>query len=328
MGGTCSSDMCPQTAPPGRPAVRRDSTRVGIVRAFGGLQIEVSPERSSSRATAAGEGGRLLILNLERSATFVAGDRVFALAAGDLLLVDARLPVLRDRPGGSREVRVHLPNMPMPEHLGPPNPVAPCLIDGRGGIGMLLRELICALLVAQGTFCPREEEGVRAAVDALVAAAHCARRDNCHPRMRDAAMVCRGEGDPPRQWHMLVECVEAQLSDPALSPAAVAAMRGISTRHLHRLFRQAGESFGSFVRKRRLQRCRDDLADPRFDRLPLTEIAYRWGFSDSSHFSRCFRSAFGCTAREFRARQARIWPTSMPGVDTHRPGTIAHEKIS
>ena len=45
--------------------------------------------------------------------------------------------------------------------------------------------------------------------------------------------------------------------------------------------------------------------------LPLTEIAYRWGFNDSSHFSRSFKAAFGCTAREFRARETGARPQTI-----------------
>lgn len=122
---------------------------------------------------------------------------------------------------------------------------------------------------------------------------------------------------------LLRQSIEAFLSDPALCPARVAATHRISTRHLHRLFKQAGTSFSGYVRSRRLERCRDDLADPRLEGLPLTEIAYRWGFSDSSHFSRCFKVAFGCTAREFRAGEncAREMRTQAGCTDSEVPET-------
>jgi len=94
--------------------------------------------------------------------------------------------------------------------------------------------------------------------------------------------------------------VEAALADPSLSPAKVAAANGLSVRQLHRLFRESGRSFGQHLRQRRLERCRDDLADPRLRALPVTEIAYRWGFNCSSHFARSFRAAFGLSASCYR----------------------------
>ena len=33
----------------------------------------------------------------------------------------------------------------------------------------------------------------------------------------------------------------------------------------------------------------------------LTEIAYSWGFSDFSHFSRCYKEKFGCSPKHDRA---------------------------
>ncbi len=265
--------------------------------------------RPYSGANDFGDCACLLIVNLDRAGTFVSGDRAFALAAGDLLLVDRHAPLHREAPNGCRDVRVYLPNVSTHERYKLPVPAEPCHIDGRDGIGAVLRDVIHAVLFGETPLCPREEEAVRDAVLILVGAAYCVRRDRCQRRRRESDRAVGGMSDAPRQWRLLVACIEAQLSDPELSPASVAAMQGVSIRHLHRLFRQAGVSFGNFVRRRRLERCRDDLSDPRFDGLPLTEIAYRWGFSDSSHFSRCFPSAFGCTAREFRAGQACARPT-------------------
>jgi Helix-turn-helix domain len=39
--------------------------------------------------------------------------------------------------------------------------------------------------------------------------------------------------------------------------------------------------------------CRRDLADATLRRDSITSIAFRWGFSESSSFSRAFRNAFG-----------------------------------
>lgn len=308
MRGASGSSVCPQRPPRSRQAERRKDALPDAVRSFAGLRIVegVCPKMSEWPGS-----GRLLVVNLEGPGTFVSGDRMFTLEAGDLLLLDGHLPLHRATPG-RRDIWVHFPRGAGHEQRARQKPAGPCLINGRDGMGTLLRELICALLLTKGPLCHREEEAARDALLDLVDAAYCARRDRCHLQRHEPGIASLGTPEAPWRWRMLVECVEAQLSDPALSPATVAAKRGISTRHLHRLFRQAGMSFGGFVRERRLQRCRDDLADPRFDGLALTEIAYRWGFSDSSHFSRCFRSAFGCTAREFRARQASAWPTTQP----------------
>jgi AraC-like DNA-binding protein len=102
--------------------------------------------------------------------------------------------------------------------------------------------------------------------------------------------------------------IEAHLTEPATGPAEIAAAVGISVRHLHRLFSLRGCTVGDWIRCRRLLQCRRDLADPRLRNRSITEVAFFWGFSDSAHFSRCFRTQFGICPRAFRSgAMPRSW---------------------
>ena len=87
--------------------------------------------------------------------------------------------------------------------------------------------------------------------------------------------------------------IEANLADPDLSPAGIAAAHFISTRHLHTVFQEAGTTVAHWIRTRRLENCRRELRDPLLAHRPVSSIAGRWGFLDAAHFSRIFRSAFG-----------------------------------
>ncbi|MFC0509271.1 helix-turn-helix domain-containing protein [Micromonospora costi] len=101
--------------------------------------------------------------------------------------------------------------------------------------------------------------------------------------------------------------VERHLGDPALSPQVVADAHHISLRTLHRLF--AGEdTVAGVIRRRRLERCRRDLADPLLRHRPVHLIARRWGFTDKAHFSRAFRAAYGAGPQAYRAEQHREPP--------------------
>ena len=95
--------------------------------------------------------------------------------------------------------------------------------------------------------------------------------------------------------------IEARLADPALAPSGVAEELGVSRGYLHRLFTTGETTVGAYIRQRRLERCRDDLADPLRAGERVTEIALRWGFNDLPHFSRAFRAAFGLGPRDWRA---------------------------
>lgn len=94
--------------------------------------------------------------------------------------------------------------------------------------------------------------------------------------------------------------IDDNLPSPELSPGTIAHAHYVSTRHLHSLFRQAGTTVSTWIRERRLERCRQDLLDPvLFDR-PVAAVAMSWGFTDAAHFSRVFKAAYGVTPSELR----------------------------
>jgi helix-turn-helix protein len=74
----------------------------------------------------------------------------------------------------------------------------------------------------------------------------------------------------------------------------------ISVRHLYNVLAAGGISLGDWIRERRLQACRDDLADASSRDLTIAAIARRWGFRDASNFGRLFRAESGLTPREWR----------------------------
>lgn len=94
--------------------------------------------------------------------------------------------------------------------------------------------------------------------------------------------------------------IELHLGDPALSPNSIAAAHYISTRHLHSLFREADTTVSTWIRERRLDRCRADLLDPVLQDRTVSTIAARWGFTDAAHFSRIFKAAFSVSPSELR----------------------------
>jgi AraC-like DNA-binding protein len=91
------------------------------------------------------------------------------------------------------------------------------------------------------------------------------------------------------------------LSRADLDPDLIASACGISTRYLHELFRDTKQTIGQWIRDQRLDACHAQLRDPA-NRLTVTEIAYRFGFSDHAQFSRAFRGHFGMSPKELRDR--------------------------
>ncbi|MET8142711.1 helix-turn-helix transcriptional regulator [Sphaerisporangium sp. NPDC005288] len=85
----------------------------------------------------------------------------------------------------------------------------------------------------------------------------------------------------------------------------IAAAHHISLRYLNKLFHAEGRTVAGWIRERRLEQCRRDLAEPLLAGYPINAIAARWGFTSPAHFSQAFRSAYGLSPRDFRWRSTR-----------------------
>jgi len=108
--------------------------------------------------------------------------------------------------------------------------------------------------------------------------------------------------DPHRSlMHRIRAYIERDLASTELSPTVIAAAHYISTRHLHGLFQEQGTTVSTWIRTRRLERCRRDLLDPILAGRPVSAIAARWGFVDAAHFSRAFKAAYGVSPSEYRS---------------------------
>jgi AraC-like DNA-binding protein len=107
--------------------------------------------------------------------------------------------------------------------------------------------------------------------------------------------------------------IDARLDDPELSCPTIAAAHHISVRYLQKLFESDGCTVTSWIRTRRLERCRLDLADPKLSALPVSAVAARWGLLDASHFARIFKTTYGHTPREYRLSLQQHPSHSTPG---------------
>ncbi len=99
----------------------------------------------------------------------------------------------------------------------------------------------------------------------------------------------------------VIAFIGANLRDPALCLDGIAGAIGCSKRYLHKLFERESDTLNGYIWRQRLESVRHDFADPAQGRRTITDIAFSWGFSSSSHFSRLFREAFGVSPRRFRA---------------------------
>lgn len=246
--------------------------------------------------------GKIVISQDGRQAVVGAGDFSFrdatrasrAVVPGDLHLLGVIFP---------------LEMISMPRHVL--RGLTATRLDGTSGSGALVASFLTTLASNLGSVRPREEAGLSAALGDLLTAA-----------LANAAGHAAHEGAEGARQALLKRIrrfVEAEISDPGLSPASIAAAHHISIRQLHRVFEDEDMTIAEQVRALRLAGCRRDLADPALADLSIGAVAARWGITDSAKFSRIFRAAYGLSPREYRV---------CPAADADFRGGVVRETDS
>ncbi|WBB62917.1 helix-turn-helix domain-containing protein [Streptomyces sp. WMMC500] len=218
-----------------------------------------------------------------------------ALRAGDLVVMDSSHPYrgeVHAVPVGWSHVTVQFPRgmMPLPERTM--RQVLGTRIDGRRGMGGLFTRWLADLDARAGEFVPAEVPALASVTLDLLAAVvsrFLEAEEALSPEARRTALRAR-----------VIAFVERHLTDPDLTPRSVAAAHHISGRCLQRLLAEDGTSPAAWIRHRRLERCRLDLANPRLHARPVQAIAARWGFTNPVNFSRLFRATYGVPPRDYR----------------------------
>lgn len=98
----------------------------------------------------------------------------------------------------------------------------------------------------------------------------------------------------------IMRYIRANLRDRELSATRIAAVHGISVRHLYMLLARSGVTLGDWIRSHRLEECRRELATSNAQYRTIAAIGHSWGFVDATHFSKVFKQAYGLSPRAWR----------------------------
>lgn len=101
---------------------------------------------------------------------------------------------------------------------------------------------------------------------------------------------------------MICDHIEIHLQDFDLDPGRLCKEFRLSRATLYRMFEIDG-GIAAHIQERRLRRCFDILSRPGDQgwRERIADLAFAYGFSSESHFSRAFRRRFGMTPGEARS---------------------------
>ncbi|MFF3874879.1 helix-turn-helix domain-containing protein [Streptomyces sp. NPDC001978] len=260
---------------------------------WGALQIateEFGPGTilRSARSVAADHRTHILVRQqLNGSALLLQDGRTAELLPGRLAFHDARRPFRIVLPRRQRARILMMPRALLRLEEGQLSALSASVVDEAGeGAAALLLPLLCGLVEEVTKVpTPRSEQLARVAADILAT----------------VALEQVGRPPAPALWERITASVHARLGEPGLAPQDIADQHGISLRYLHRLFQQHGTTVNSWVRTRRLEAARQELAQPGAAHRSIAAVAARWGFTSPSHFSRTFRETYGTSPAQWRS---------------------------
>ena len=249
-------------------------------------------ERRKRDIGAASDSYFLLSLQTAESSSVTQFGKTAVLRAGDMALYSSTDPyTLRLTDDFSKTV-VQLPSAKLIDRLPNAEMLTARKIDGQSGIGKLVRENVLAFAEHVNSANPMLQSLLQDTLIDLIAtglAAHGAEKI---------------ELSSPEQHVMLraKSFIRSNLGDPKLDRNLVAAEIGMSVRRLNDIFAKEDDSVAVFIRRMRLDGVATDLKDSRFARVSISEVAYRYGFSNMQNFSTVFRATYGASPRDFRAQ--------------------------
>jgi len=225
------------------------------------------------------------------------GNHAFNMYPGDLMLMDSITPCDIVPCGLIDQVSIHLDRNELKRHL-PPRQQLFGKIPTANVSGHLLHGIVRQLLQEGQHLAAAEAQTLREVMVLLLSQA-------LNAKPLPAARLHEQASGMQQLRHCAEQLIEQQLDNPLLTPNRLATRLGVSLRQLYRLFDE-GEGICRYIQRRRLVRSAEALCQAHLRHESITSIAYRWGFTDSAHFSRAFKKHFGITPSDYRHREREL----------------------
>lgn len=238
----------------------------------------------------------LVLAVLDGSGLVADADETLALSPGDILVLDPARDWRVELNTDFRAVIARLESASFILRL-----VRTCgqelnKIDTQAGVGAVCLTLVRAIADELEQLGRHELPPLEATLTELLVA--------CLSRQEHRAQAGQAEDSTSVQLgHLRRVCraIESRLGDAELQIDDIGRLEDLSTRYIQKLFQVGSTTFSDYLKSRRLERCRLDLANPALGHITISELCFRWGFKDAAHFSRAFSARYGVTPRAYRS---------------------------
>lgn len=233
-----------------------------------------------------------LIVQKQGHATLVQNGVSIAMRPGEMVLMDSAKACDIFPHGLIEHESFHLPRSEVIHRFGH-QPVPFMKIVADCASGQIMQLIVSRMLSGQLATADAQEHGVADSLIALLPAIY----------QHQAAAPSLFEQASSTLYLCIQQFIDQHLHEDEIGPERLASQFHISIRQLYRLFERHDETVCRYVQRRRLERCAEELANPMLADRSITQIAYKWGFTDSTHFSRAFKREFSSSPRNYRRAQ-------------------------
>lgn len=246
-------------------------------------QIEVSQHRVAHPASWTELGGHPVIKVLFQTygtSIFEQDGRRLVITPGDCLVYDVSRPHLITSPALTKHHVVIIPRVLMEQRGMPLDQLHAQQVSAREGAGRLAHDFVMSVFneaPALSSCC--EQQVAETLLDLVLL-----------PFFSESRF--RQSGREALTFRIKA-FIQENLSDPELSIEQLSAALDRTKRYLHMSFADEGTTITGYIWQRRLEKCLEELEfGPRSGKT-LTDIAFSWGFSSSSHFTHLFKKRYG-----------------------------------
>lgn len=261
-------------------------------------QIEASQHRIAhtiSRARLSEHPFVKILFQTHGISYFEQNGRHIQVIPGDCLAYDVSCPHTIVSPSLTRHEVVIVPKELLQERGFRLTKMSACKLSARTGTGRIAYDFVHAAFDEAAKLSPYNALGV---ADSLI--------DLLLLPLREADTMFDRVG-PEATYIRAQAFIREHLRDPDLCIDQISAALGCTKRYLHMLFSERGLTVSDYIWQARLQNCRQELETQ--PGKTITDVAFSWGFSSSSHFSRVFRKYFGVVPSSIhKARPGSLSP--------------------
>ena len=285
------SDWCPGNTPGGSFSASLRHKVIGDINVIESRCDPCSGYRTQRHAEQIEEPSVILLSYLEGGEHIEFGGERYTVAAGDTFVWDSSKATEFEVYESLHKVALAMPARLLSHNALPALKQMPRKFDRSSGSRFLLNNLIRAVADRDFDDAEVKADTILDAVNAFVLGARPGDADHDHS-LRE------------RQRREILRYIDQHLPDPTLSVSHIAAVHRISKRYLHWLFRDQSVTVNELIILKRLEGCQRDLSSLSGAHLQVGQIAYAWGFSNISHFSKRYRAQYGESPTETRQRAA------------------------